>query len=137
MEVGCSLWEAYSNSKGGIDWYRYAKYIIIPKLVPFAKRCMLLRPGTIVQEDGAGSHALKHQATLYSTENINRLLWPGNSPDLNMIEPAWIWMKRETTCKGVPQNRIIATKVWTKAWKKLTQKRIQAWIERIPRHIQT
>ena len=45
-------------------------------------------------------------------------------------------MKRETTCKGVPQNRIIATKVWTKAWKKLTQKRIQAWIERIPRHIQ-
>ena len=78
------------NSKGGIDWYRYAKYIIIPKLVPFAKRCMLLRPGTIVQEDGAGSHALKHQATLYSTENINRRLWPGNSPDLNMIEPAWI-----------------------------------------------
>ncbi|MCJ1359801.1 MAG: hypothetical protein MMC33_009804, partial [Icmadophila ericetorum] len=65
-----------------------------------------------------------------------RLSWPGNSPDLNIIEPTWSWTKRETTCRGEPQNRIIATKIWTIAWKKLGQKRIQEWIERIPRQIQ-
>jgi hypothetical protein len=29
-----------------------------------------------------------------------RLLWPGNSPDLNAIEPIWFWIKRETTKNG-------------------------------------
>jgi len=31
---------------------------------------------------------------------IQKLLWSGNSPDLNAIEPCWFWMKRETTKKG-------------------------------------
>ena len=26
-----------------------------------------------------------------------RLLWLPDSPDLNMIEPCWFWMKRQTT----------------------------------------
>jgi hypothetical protein len=29
-----------------------------------------------------------------------RLLWPGNSLDLNAIEPTWFWMKKETTKRG-------------------------------------
>ena len=43
-----------------------------------------------------------------------RLLWPGNSPDLNVIEPTWFWMKKETT-----KNReIISKKKLKKAWLK-------------------
>jgi ferric-dicitrate binding protein FerR (iron transport regulator) len=45
-------------------------------------------------------------------------------------------MKRQTTKKGAPRSRVEATKAWQKSWNDLDQTRIQAWIERIPRHIQ-
>lgn len=47
-------------SRGGIDWYRYYKVILEKKLLPFAKKCKLARPNTIVQEDNAPAHAHKH-----------------------------------------------------------------------------
>jgi len=45
-------------------------------------------------------------------------------------------MKRLTTKKGAPKNNDDGHRAWRKAWQELEQKRIQAWIERIPRHIQ-
>jgi len=45
-------------------------------------------------------------------------------------------MKRVTTKKGAPQTKAAAEKAWREAWEELDQWRIQAWIERIPRHIQ-
>jgi hypothetical protein len=43
--------------RGGINWYRYQKKILIPKLLPFARECLRDRPGTLVQEDNAPAHA--------------------------------------------------------------------------------
>jgi hypothetical protein len=73
----------------GIDWYRYQKQILLPKLLPFAKACQQDRPGTIVQEDKAPAHAHAAQHAVFDIANVQRLLRPGNSPDLNMIEPCW------------------------------------------------
>lgn len=68
---------------------------------------------------------------------VLRLLWPGNSPDLNMIEPCWPWMKRKITKKGPSTTRAEGEKAWSHCWlNQLKQHRIQGWIERIPRHIQ-
>jgi len=54
-----------------------------------------------------------------------------------MIEPYWFWMKREITKKGAPKSRAEAIRAWEQCWnEKLTQERIQAWIERIIKHIQ-
>lgn len=44
-------------------------------------------------------------------------------------------MKRRTTCKGAPKSRTEAIAVWQKVWQELQQEQIQAWIERIPIHI--
>ena len=86
-------------------------------------------------EDKAPAHASKHQEPIFMAMDILRLLWCGNSPDLNCIELCWPWMKRRTTEKGAPRTRKEAEKAWTKCWKDLSQKRIQGWIERMPRHI--
>ena len=76
------------------------------------------------------------QQRYYDSNKIIRMLWCGNSPDLNAIEPAWWWMKRRTTRKGAPKSREEAIRAWSVAWQELPQETIQAWIERIPRHVQ-
>jgi hypothetical protein len=121
---------------GGIDWYRYGKEILKAKLLPFAKECLKHNPDTIVQEDKAPAHVHKSQSGIFNFWKVQRLLWPGNSPDLNMIEPCWPWMKRRTTSRGAPSCSYLMKRSWLKAWKELPQTKIQAWIERIPRHIQ-
>ncbi len=121
---------------GGIDWYRYQTKILLPKLFPFARELEEICPGTIVQEDKAPSHAHHFQARVYDLHQIRRLLWPGNSPDLNPIEACWPWMKRYTTKKGAPKSRQEAIKVWEQCWESLSQEQIQAWIERIPWHVE-
>lgn len=124
------------GGKGGIDWYRYQTLVMIPKIIPFAKECAkALGIEMLVQEDKAPSHSHRYQAEVYSMYDVQRLIWPGNSPDLNMIEPSWNWMKRKTTKYGAPRNRADAEKAWKQAWKDLSQEQIQAWIQRIIRHI--
>ena len=66
---------------------------------------------------------------------VIRLLWCPNSPDLNMIEPTWFYLKRQTTKNGAPQSRQTAEKVWRKAWREMPQSKIRQWIERIVHHI--
>lgn len=95
------------------------------------------RPDTLVQEDNAPSHAHFAQRTVYNLHQVQQLLWCPNSPDLNMIEPCWPWMKRRTTRKGAPKSRAEGIKAWEAAWnEELPQEQIQAWIERIPHHVQ-
>src|SRR3981081_1642937 len=125
-----------TRKKGGIDWWRYQKHILKAKLIPFVKRMKLRRPDTIVQEDKAPAHSSKWQAPFFNFHKVLRLLWPGNSPDLNMIEPYWIWMKRRTTKKDAPSVRKTTELVWKRCWKDLPQKQIRDWIEHIPQHIQ-
>ena len=124
------------GAKGGIDWYRYQKLILTPKLLPFAKECEVSRPQTVVQEDRAPAHAHHFQQRIYDLHQVKRLVWCPNSPDLNAIEPAWPWMKRLTTKKGAPKNRQEAVAAWNAAWAALPQEAIQKWIERIPRHVE-
>ena len=119
----------------GIDWYRYQSRVLLPKLIPFAQECLLERPQTIVQEDKAPAHAHHYQQKVYDIAHVQRMIWCGNSPDLNAIEPAWAYLKRETTKKGAPKNRSDATAAWTRAWNQMPQAKCQAWIERIPVHI--
>lgn len=105
------------DGKGGVDWYRYRTFVLVPKLIPFAQECKKERPLTVVQEDGAASHISKHQAQLFVLADILKLLWPGNSPDLNMIEPCWPWMKRQTSQHRDFEQRGKLPKIWEDCWR--------------------
>ena len=130
------------DSKGGIDWYRYGKLIVLQKIIPFLRQCEFSRATQnifepmIVQEDNATPHAHVNTRKIYVMANVERLLWPANSPDLNAIEPAWWWMKRRTTARGAPPTRKALERSWQTAWKELPQSNIQQWITRIPKHIE-
>ena len=119
----------------GVDWYRYRTKVLIPKLIPFAKECLVERPGTLVQEDKAPAHSHYIQQQLFDLHKVKRLIWPGNSPDLNAIEPCWFYMKKDTTVKGAFGLKKAGIAKWEACWLDVPQFEIQAWIERIPHHI--
>jgi hypothetical protein len=97
--------------RGGIDWFRYLLKVV-PKIFPFAERLKEILPNVIVQEDRAGPHAHIMQGIFYDFFQLHRLLWPGNSPDLNAIEPCWMYLKKETTKDGPPRTREEAAFRW-------------------------
>ena len=119
------------HKKDGIDWYRYQQEVLKPKMLPFAKQHNL-----IVQEDGAPAHKHGNNISLYNLFEVTRLLWPGNSPDLNMIEPCWYWIKRRTQLHRDFEKRPELRAIWQETWNSLPQPLIQRWIRRIIRHIQ-
>jgi hypothetical protein len=108
------------DSKEGVDWYRYSTQIVVPKMIPFAKIILLLLISIgyfdlllywnvkrihqiqLYKKIMLPSHAHTDIGRGYNIYEIQRLLWPSNSPDLNMVELCWAWMKREK--KGVPSS---------------------------------
>ena len=95
---------------------------------------MRVRPKIVVQEDNAPAHASKYQAEVFSMWGIIKLLWPGNSPDLNAIEPCWFWKKRQTSKHGVASGVGQMRKDRIECWERLTVKSgyIQRSLYRIP-----
>lgn len=118
------------SERGGIDWYRYWKEIQTDKLIPLAERV-----NGILIEDGAGCHKHWYVQYVYSLAAINRLVWCGNSPDLNAIEPLWGRMKRETTEKGAPQTRADGVRKWKNCWNEVPQEVLRGYVDRIREHM--
>jgi hypothetical protein len=59
-------------------------------LLPFAceyKEGVNSRKDMVVIEDGAAAYKSDYSDELYISWEVVRMLWPANSPDLNMIEP--------------------------------------------------
>ena len=54
------------SKAGGIDWYRYQKEILKPKMFPFVNEIS----GGIVMEDRAAPHAHQFQGKLFEAEGI-------------------------------------------------------------------
>jgi len=53
----------------------------------------------IFMYDGAPCHRAKIVTDFLKTKNINLLEWPGNSPDLNLIENFWVELKNRVAEK--------------------------------------
>ena len=71
-----------------------------------------------MQENKAPSHVAEYQQEVFNFCKVVCLLWPGNSPDLNAIEPLWFWMKRRTTSHSSNDKLGVMKQKWKDCWEK-------------------
>lgn len=113
------------NVKGGIDWYRYQTYILLPRLIPFIKDVIEKYGESFLVHDGAPAHNAWQQTELLEIQGLTVLPWPGNSPDLNQIEPCWYHLKRHISAQPyAPTTKQPTINAWDRAWTDLEQERI-------------
>lgn len=93
------VWGAFSRNIGGADVYFLTKNVTIKStncIQVFARPYadFLGDPSLqLFMHDGAPVYKYKSIEELIETDKVYVLLWPGNSPDPNLIENAWYHMK--------------------------------------------
>ena len=69
----------------------------------------------LIQENKISVYIYHYQQTVYSAADINCLIWCGNSSDLNVIESAYPYLKRQITKKNAPTSQAVAEERWKQA----------------------
>ena len=91
------VYERNKSSYGGIDWYRYQTYVLLPRLILFIKDVITQYGECFLVQDSAPAYNAWQQEELLKIRGLTVLPWPGNSPDLNQIEPCWYHLKRQVS----------------------------------------
>ena len=82
--------------QGNLNAQGYINQILQPEAVPFLQR---QRPA-ILMHDNARPHVGRICRQFLNRNNVNVLLWPAVSPDMNPIEHIWDYLGRKVRARG-------------------------------------
>ena len=91
----------------------------------------------IFQQDNARVHTAGKVMEFFEQENITVLPWPVNSPDLNLIEHVWAYMKRRLDRHTEPPEKLID--LWERVqeiWTDLPNGFLQKLYESMPKRLE-
>jgi transposase len=137
MIWGCICWEGVgtvTRVEGNIDSQKYIS-ILDANLWPVLVRHF---PGDnyLFQQDNAPVHTSRATSDFIAQSHIKTMSWPAQSPDLNIIENIWLFIKRKLTnrltsitSEGDLFNHI--EDIWTS----ISPEHIQSLYKSIPRRI--
>jgi len=139
MVWGCMMWEGTGyaikiDGKMGADLYTRILDDDLQASLDFYNKSS----GDIIfQQDGDPKHHSKLAQAWFKDHDIQVLLWPAQSPDLNPIEHLWDYIKRRLGEYGEDPKGIL--ELWErieKEWAKIPASVCQNLIESMPRRIQ-
>ena len=88
---------------------RYFDEVMRPMVLPFLRQ---IGQGAVFQDD----NARPHRGHIVNVNNINRMDWPANSPDLDPIENLWDELGhrtyRDNPPQAIPQLRHLLAQEW-------------------------
>jgi hypothetical protein len=120
------------RARGGVDGYRHREGAL-SKVIPWIKSLEKKGVKCLLQQDGAPAHRSRILNDLLIVEHIERLWWPGHSPEVNASEHAWPWIRRHITKEFSPScNSKQCEDQWKQQWKAMPIEVINAWIDEIP-----
>jgi hypothetical protein len=120
------------KSRGGVDGYRHRNEAL-KKVVPWIKKLKDSGRKLLLLEDGAPAHTSKIAQDYLTVSFIDKLLWPGHSLEINALEHAWPWIRRQLTKDFYPsKDELDCRSQWECEWDSLPQEVINKWIDYIP-----
>jgi transposase len=116
--VQVSVWGAISHKgflawsffNGALDGPAYLK-ILKAKLIKNATKVLGSAGDWRLQQDNAPWHTAHPVQAWMETRDIDLLIWPPNSPDLNPIENLWAQMNRKLAAKNFSNRSELQTRV--------------------------
>ncbi|GFX19306.1 transposable element Tcb2 transposase [Trichonephila clavipes] len=103
---------------GSVTAQRYRDEVLEP-YVPLFRGAV--GPDFIFMDDNAPCHRAVLIDDFLETENIQRMSWPANSPDLNPIEHVWDMLERKIEALSHPPSFVTELKrALQEAWKRLS-----------------
>ena len=90
--------------------------------------------GWVFMQDNAPPHKAKITMDYLDNVHWGLLDWPAHSPDLNIIEHVWSWMKRKVI-ELEPRNVEDLISILNSVWDSIDQKHIDNLIASIPRRL--
>jgi hypothetical protein len=120
------------KSRGGVDGYRHREEAL-KKVVPWMKKLKDEGRDLILLEDGAPAHTSRISTDYLAVNFIEKLSWPGHSPEINAQEHAWPWIRRHITKDFKPSTcELECRSQWECEWDCIPQEVINRWIDYIP-----
>lgn len=110
---------------------RYRDLCILPIVVPFARN---FGRNFVFVDDNARPHRAYIVNDVITTNNIERMIWPPNSPDCNCIEHVWDKLDRQLRSRPRPPITLDElTEAVREEWERIPQEFINTLIESMAR----
>ncbi|GFV11550.1 transposable element Tc3 transposase [Trichonephila clavipes] len=110
--------DLYFFDMGSVTAQRYRDEVLEPYVRLFRGA---VGPDFIFMDDNAPCHRAVLIDDFLETENIQRMSWPANSPDLNHIEHAWDMLGRQIAALLCPPSSVTELKrALQEAWNRLS-----------------
>ncbi|KAF1939232.1 hypothetical protein EJ02DRAFT_497764, partial [Clathrospora elynae] len=80
----------------GVDGYRHRKGAL-KKVAPWINSLKSQGVACYLLKDGAPPHKSRIANNYLQVQKVEKMVWPGHSPDVNASKHAWPWLRRHVT----------------------------------------
>lgn len=139
---GITVWGAFHAGaktdlvvlEGNLDQHQYLR-ILQNTLIPFAREHF--RNNFVFQDDNAPAHRARTVRTFFEEQEIEHLVWPACSPDMNPIENLWAEVSRFiNNMEHQPTNVQECHQAVVDAWAAIPVATLRALSESMPRRLE-